>query len=490
MLETIRVPRPGRGRPHKKPDSLAAHRPVHTHTYSSDGLRELESSGPLHLTTLTGALQAGTGGTDLPAGSEVAARQHTVTAFDEGRPTDGTVTVANQPTTVTAGAHVDGYPADADTRSSKTGYDWVKGLPTSTTDDPGGLNLTKTTSYDTQGRVAKTTLPKSTGTDAGATLNTYYSATGTGACNGRPEWADLICSTGPAGAITGGGANPTQLPTNTVEYDRFGSTAKVTETANSVTRTTTTTFDNAGRPTTVSVTGGVGTAVPDVTSTYDPDSGDIATVTAGGQTITHTTDLLGREISYCDGAGNTATTEYDSLGRPTKVTDSAPSTTTFTYDTIKDPRGVETSRTDSAAGTFSGTYDADGDLATEQLPGGYTLTASQDETGQETSRVYTRDSDGTVVASDTADHSIQGQTVTDTDTGGQTYARTYTYDNSGRLTRADDTTPDGTCTRRGYTSATTPTAPHWPHPPARPVRPAPPPARPQPPAPTTAPTGW
>ncbi|TQK42329.1 RHS repeat-associated protein [Streptomyces sp. SLBN-118] len=52
---------------------------------------------------------------------------------------------------------------------------------------------------------------------------------------------------------------------------------------------------------------------------------------------------------------------------------------------------------------------------------------------------------------DTADHSIQGQTVTDTDTGGQTYARTYTYDNTGRLTRADDTAPDGTCTRRGYT---------------------------------------
>jgi RHS repeat-associated protein len=422
-----------------------------THVYSSDGQRELEEYGPLHSATLTGVLHAGTGGTDLPAGSEVAARQHTVTAYDEGRPTDGTATVTDQPTTVTVGAHVDGYPSDGDTRTTKTAYDWVKGLPTSTTEDPGGLNLIKTTTYDAQGRVIKSTLPMSNGTDADTTITTYYSATGTGACNGRPEWADLVCSVGPAGAITGGGTNPTQLPTTTTEYDRYGSTAKETETANSVTRTTTTTFDNAGRPKVVSVTGGVGTAVPDTTTTYDPDSGDIATVTSGGQTITHVTDVLGREISYSDGSGNTAATQYDALGRPTKVTDSAPSTTTYVYDTAKDPRGVETSRTDSVAGTFNATYDADGDLATEQLPGGYTLTATQDETGAETSRLYTRNSDGTVLASDVADHSIQDQVVNDTDTAGQTHARAYTYDTAGRLAQADDTAPDLTCTRHGYT---------------------------------------
>ncbi|NUR02773.1 MAG: RHS repeat protein [Streptomyces sp.] len=422
-----------------------------THVFSTDGQRELENFGPLHLITLTGVLHAGTGGVDMPAGSETPARSHTVTTYDEGRPTDGTAVLADQPTTVTTGAYVDGYPSDGDTRTVKTGYDWVKGLPTTTTVDPGGLNLVTTTSYDTQGHVTKTTLPKSNGTDAGATVTTYYSATGTGACNGRPEWADAVCSVGPAGAITLGGTNPTQLPTKTTEYDRWGNAAKVTETANGVTRTTATTADAAGRPTLVSVTGGVGTAVPDTTTTYDPDNGGVATVTAGGQTITHVTDMLGRQISYSDGSGNTAATQYDALDRPTKVTDSAPSTTTYTYDTAKDPRGVETSRTDSVAGTFNATYDADGGPATEQLPGGYTLNLTRDETGTETSRVYTKDGDGTIVASDTADHSIQGQTVTDTNTGGQTYSRAYTYDNNGRLTQADDTAPAGTCTRRGYT---------------------------------------
>ncbi|MEU1516243.1 DNRLRE domain-containing protein [Streptomyces sp. NPDC005811] len=419
-------------------------------TYSSDGLQILDEKGPLHLATLTSALAAGSGGTDVPAGTSWPVRQHTVNSYDENRPTDGTATIANQVTTSKVGAWADGYPSDADVRTTSTQYDWVKGLATASITDPSGLALKTTTSYDSQGRVTKTTLPKSSGSDAGATVTTYYSAAGTGTCNGKPEWADLVCSTGPAGAITGGGSNPTQLPTKTIEYDRWGNTAKTTETANSVTRTTTNTYDSAGRIKTTAVSGGVGTAVPDTTTTYDADSGDVATVTSNGQTITHTYDQLGREITYNDGAGNTASTQYDALGRMVKTTDSAPSTTTYTYDTTKDPRGLETSRTDSVAGTFAATYDANGNLATEALPGGYTLTVAQDETGAETSRVYTHDSDGTVVASDTVDHSVQDQAVTDTDSNGQTRSRAYTYDAAGRLTRADDTDPSGACTRRDY----------------------------------------
>ncbi|MGW1365073.1 DNRLRE domain-containing protein [Streptomyces chartreusis] len=419
--------------------------------YSSDGLRETDEYGPLHLVNLTSTLRAGTGGTDLPAGTTVPARKHSVSTYDEGRPSDGTATVANQVTTNKVGAYVDGYPSDADVRTTKTEYDWVKGLPTATIADPNGLALKSTTSYDSQGRVTKTTLPKSSGSDAGATVTTYYSATGTGACSGRPEWADLVCSTGPAGTITGGGSNPTALPTRTVEYDRLTNTTKTIETANSVTRTTTSTYDSAGRIKATSVSGGVGAAVPDTTTTYDADSGDVATVTSNGQTITHAYDQLGREISYNDGAGNTATTAYDALGRPIKTTDSAPSTTTYAYDTTKDPRGLETSRTDSVAGTYAATYDVDGELATESLPGGYTLTITQNEIGAETSRIYTRDSDGAVVASDAAAPSVHGPIVTDANTAGQSRIRSYSYDAAGRLTRADDTDPDGACTRREYT---------------------------------------
>ncbi|MFE2425797.1 DNRLRE domain-containing protein [Streptomyces sp. NPDC059373] len=420
--------------------------------YSSDGLRETDEYGPLHQVTLTSALTAGSGGTDLPAGTVIPARSHTANTFDENRPTDGTATVANEITTTKAGASVDGYPSDADVRTSTTAYDWVKGLPTKQVTDPSGLAITTSTQYDSQGRVIKTLQPKSTdGTDADTTVTTYYSATGTGTCNGRPEWADLVCSTGPAGAITGGGSNPTQLPTKTSQYDWWGNEAIVTETANSVTRTTTTTHDSYNRVSTVAVSGGVGTAVPDTTTTYDTTYGTVATVSTSAGTISYGYDKLGRQISYSDGAGNTATTAYDALDRPVKTTDSAPSTTTYTYDTTKDPRGLETSRTDSVAGTFSATYDSDGDLTTEALPGGYTLTDTQDETGTETSRVYTKDSDGTVVASDTTDHTAQGQTVADVDSNGQTRSRSYTYDAADRLTQADDTAADSSCTRRSYT---------------------------------------
>ncbi|WP_258054882.1 DNRLRE domain-containing protein [Streptomyces sp. Ru71] len=421
------------------------------HVYSSDATRELETFGPLHLVTLVNTLQGGAGGTSLAAGTETPARQHVVTAYDEGRPTDGSATVSNQPTTITTSARVDGFPTDADARVSTMPYDWAKGLPTSTTDDPNGVNITRTTVYDAQGRVVKTMQPKSNGSDAGTTVTTYWSATGTGACNGRPEWADLLCSVGPAGAITGGGANPAELPTKTTEYDRWGNVAKVTETANGLTRTTTLTYDAAGRAIKSSITGGLGTAVSDTTTTYDGATGTVASVTSNGQTITQSSDMLGRGISYSDGSGNTTTTEYDSLDRPVKVTDSAPSTTTFTYDTAQEPRGLPVSRTDSLAGTVSAVYDANGSLVSEKLPGGYTLTLTQDEAGAPTTRVYTRDSDGVVVASDTVSRSVHGQIVEGTDTAGTSRTRSYTYDGIDRLTRTDDTAPDGTCTRRDYT---------------------------------------
>ncbi|MFJ4411301.1 RHS repeat-associated core domain-containing protein [Streptomyces sp. NPDC088910] len=413
------------------------------------GQRELEKSGPLHMVTLAKARPATAGGTSLPAGSFAPARAHTVTAYDQGRPTNGTATVTNQPTTVSIGADVhagDAYTSDGDTRTSTTGYDWTKGLPTTTVTDPAGLNLVRTTAYDAQGRVIKTTLPKSTGTDAGATVTTYWSATGTGACNGRPEWADLLCSTGPASAITGGGTNPSQLPTTTTTYDRWGSAATVTDTAGAYTRTTTTSYDAAGRTTGTSVTGGVGTAVPATTATYDPATGKQATASADGKTITQGYDALGRLISYSDGAGNTATTWYDALDRPIRVTDSAPSTTTYTYDTASDPRGLETGRADSVAGTFNATYDSDGRLATEALPGGYTVTFTRDETGADTSRTYASDNDGLIVTADSATLTVHGQQVTHTtDTGNQA----YTYDAAGRLTNIEDV-QDATITHRAY----------------------------------------
>ncbi|MGW3168455.1 hypothetical protein ACWC9Q_38155 [Streptomyces sp. NPDC001142] len=53
------------------------------------------------------------------------------------------------------------------------------------------------------------------------------------------------------------------------------------------------------------------------------------------------------------------------------VGDNVPST--VTYDHTIEPRGLAAKTTDSVAGTFQATYDADGSVTSERLPGGYTL---------------------------------------------------------------------------------------------------------------------
>ncbi|MEU6005516.1 DNRLRE domain-containing protein [Streptomyces sp. NPDC047453] len=414
--------------------------------YNENGTRVLEEFGPLRRIDLTADLKQDT--TSLvSAGTSATARTWTVNEYDEGRPTDGTAKVKDQITKVTVGAQVREHPSvQGETRITQTVYDWVKGLPTKTIKDPGGLAITETTEYDAQGRTVKQLLPGATGTDAATRVTTYWSATGTGACTGRPEWADLVCSVGPAGAITGGGSNPTELPTTTTEYDWWGNTAKVTETANGVTRTTTTTYDAAARPIKTTVTGGLGQAVPEATTEYDPDNGKVAKTTSPtGGTITKAYDKLGRQIAYTDADGGRTTTEYDLLDRPVKATDTVPSTVTYTYDTAVEPRGLATKTTDSIAGTFQATYDAAGAVVSEKLPGGYTVKQTKDPSGSAVDRTYTRDSDGTIVYADTVTESIHGQVTSHAGWSDQTYG----YDVTGRLTTVEDTT-ETVCTRRSY----------------------------------------
>ncbi|MFJ2915775.1 DNRLRE domain-containing protein, partial [Streptomyces sp. NPDC087228] len=418
-----------------------------TSLYNEAGTRKMEELGPLHRIDLTADLKSGST-TLVSAGTPVTARSWTVNEYDTGRPTDGTATVKDQVTKTVTGAQVREHPSvQGDSRAVQTVYDWAKGLPTQTVKDPGGLAITETTQYDAQGRVTQQRLPGATGTDAGTRVTTYWSATGTGACNGRPEWADQVCSTGPAGAITGGGSNPANLPVTTTEYDWWGNAAKVIDTANGTTRTTTTTYDNAGRATNTAITGGLGQAVPESTTSYDPATGRaVKTTSPTGGTITLGFDKLGRQTSYTDADDGVTTTEYDLLDRPVKVSDTVPSTVTLTYDHAAEPRGLVTKTTDSIAGAFQATYDADGSVAAEKLPGGYTLTQNEDTTGSATERTYTRDSDGTTVYSDTTSESIHGQVTRHAGWSDQNYG----YDTTGRLTTVEDTA-DTICTKRTYT---------------------------------------
>ncbi|WP_394437748.1 hypothetical protein [Streptomyces sp. SGAir0957] len=65
-------------------------------------------------------------------------------------------------------------------------------------------------------------------------------------------------------------------------------------------------------------------------------------------------------------------------------------------------------------------------------------------------RSYTRDSDGTLLISDSATETIHGQWLNHSGGAGQGETQDYTYDGIGRrLTHVADTA-EGTCTRRGY----------------------------------------
>lgn len=417
-----------------------------TSLHSADGKRLLEQYDPLQLVTLEHDVAASGTSPALAAGAEVAARAHTVSGYDEGRPAGAAV--SDMATSVTVGARIDGYAADADTRTTATGYDWAQGLPVTSVQDPAGLKITTATGYDASGRVTSQSRPNSTGSDAATTVTTYWTGTGTGACAGHPEWADLVCSIAPAAQVAGGGGNPPQLPTKTFQYDRWGNVTVQTETANGVTRTTTRSYDAAGRPVKISVSGGTGTAVADTVLGYDPANGELASLNNGKATITQGYDRLGRQVSYDDGAGNVTTTEYDRLDRPVKKSDSVPSTVTYGYDTAKDPRGLPTSLTDSVAGTFTAGYDVEGRLVSQTLPGGNTLTSSYDSRGIQTGKTYTNQA-GTVLLADTADYTVHGQQAGRTQSDGNSTTSGYTYDATGRLTKAADSTGLA-CSTRTY----------------------------------------
>lgn len=327
--------------------------------YDAAGTRKREEFAPLHRLELTSDLKSDTT-TLVPAGTSVIGRSWAVNTYDEGRPMDGTATVKDQVTRTITGVQVrEHLSIHGEQRTTQTVYDWVIAPPVKSIQDPDGLALTSVTKYDSQGRVRKEIPPAATGTDAATRVATYWSASGSGACAGRPEWADLLCSTGPASTVTGGGSNPAELVTSTTEDNWWGSTATVKETANGVTRTTTTSYDGGGRPVKSTVTGGLGAALPEVTTEYSQDSGrPVKTVSTTGGTITRLFDKLGRQISYIDADGGVATVEFDKLDRPVKVADSVPSTTTYTYDDAAEPRGLATSFTDSVAGVFRTSYDA------------------------------------------------------------------------------------------------------------------------------------
>jgi RHS repeat-associated protein len=423
------------------------------YTYGAEGTELQEEKGPVHQVR-------------LESGTTAQARSYRAVQYDEGAPAPAAgEPMPHLPTTETTGALVG--ESILDRRTTEYRYNWTLRKPTETIVDPGSaeeghLNIRSVTVYDsTSGLPVEARQPKDAGGGgAGTTKTVYYKPSGIlgeniANCESR-KFAGLPCKTEPA-AQPGTPGQPQLLVHKFLSYNQLGEPTEISESPGGGTenaRTTLLTYDAAGRPTSKTITGG-GTAVPKTETLYSETTGapTVQRFCSGGscpldhQETTTAYDALGRPVSYEDADGNKATTSYDLLGRPVTTTD-AKGSQTITYDAVT---GLAVKLEDSAAGTFTASYDADGNLVERTLPDGLTAKTTYDETGAPTSLTYTKAANcgaSCTWLSFALQTSVNGQILAEE---GTLATEEYEYDKAGRLVNAQERPTDGSCTTRGYT---------------------------------------
>ncbi|WP_418908599.1 DNRLRE domain-containing protein [Glutamicibacter endophyticus] len=353
---------------------------------------------------------------------------------------------------------------------------WVIGTPTKVTQvlSPTTNNIVTETRFDDQGRVIETRQPKSAGADAGTTLSVYYTAGANAVdavCGNAPEFAGYLCKNTPKGAGS--------VAKHQTGFNIYGQPATFTESStgtDGAKRTTTQTYRADGQElkTTVTTSGITTTAVAPVEKLYDATGVQngvraLATGTTPQSEVKWTQDLWGRTTSYTNSLGETTTTEYDGFGNVVKVV-SPVSTTTYKYgalsgDGTAEYQGVVTTMTVSnhggtGTGTYKASYDGDGNVLTQTIPGGFTQKMDYDESGKQVRLAYdgplkaedgttsngtwiawelNRDTTGRIVGETTPEGDVLAGTSTAGDRGAA-YDRTFTYDRAGRLTEVQDIT--------------------------------------------------
>jgi RHS repeat-associated protein len=407
--------------------------------YNADGTQMEEEFGPLHPVKLEGE-----------AGKTTEARLHTLVEYDQGWP--GTGTKPHLPTKVYTSASVPGE-GDFDTRTTETKYDWTLRKPTETIVDPGGLNIRTVTAYNANGEVSETRQPSNSGGGGAGTTKTYYYGDILNCAPLHAAWAGLPCKVKPAAQIES--SNPKLLETEYKSYNALAEPTEVVEAApGGSSRTTVTTYDSAGRKLTAKTTGG-GTAIPKQEFLYGGPAGQLTTeqfhcesecTGFDNQALSTTYDKLGRPTSYEDADGNKAETKYDLMGRPVTTSDGKGSQT-VTYDAAT---GLATKLEDSGAGTFTASYNADGNLVKRTLPDGLSAETAYNSTDTPTGLTYTKASscgESCTWLTFGLEDSINGQILKETGTQG---LHEYTYDKAGRLHTAQETPAGGSCTTRIY----------------------------------------
>jgi RHS repeat-associated protein len=414
-------------------------------SYGAEGTQLEEEVGPLHKVR-------------LESGSTVEARFHKVIQYDHEMPV-GTTPDPHLPTRETTGASSAGELHDE--RVAETKYDWTLRKPEKSivVMESGKPNIESVTVYnDTTGLPIETRQPKNkAGGGPGTTKVNYYSAGSGGACL-NSAYAGLPCETGPA-KQPGTVGLPELLVKKYVAYNGLGEPTEVTESpggSGGTFRRVVNSFDPAGRERTHQVGGeGVGTAVPKTETAYSGTTGlpekqqfvcESGCTGFDSQASTTIYNALGQVTGYEDADGNKTKTTYDVDGRPISTADGKGSQT-ITYDPTS---GLPTKLEDSAAGTFTASYDADGNMVERTLPDGLTAKTTYNEVDEPTKLAYTKTSscgESCTWLEESLERSIYGQIISNT---GSLVSDSYKYDKAGRLTQAQETPKAGSCTTGEY----------------------------------------
>jgi RHS repeat-associated protein len=332
--------------------------------------------------------------------------------------------------------------------ATTTGYGpspWL-GLPQTSSEDPSGLNLQTTTSYEAEGtgylRRTSRTLPGAPSSGAGSTTYSYYADTQTlaQAWNASSTVCGVPAGTSQAGLLKSStGPSPASGSTVVTQYmyDVLGRTAGTKRSGDAAWSCTF--YDARGRAAR-NVYSAFGQS-PERTATTNFAVGGnplASSITDPAGTISETVDLLGRTVSSTDVWGAVTSTTFNKLDQATEITTATPGAParklSFTYDVD----GRVTEQKDGGVVAASGKY-TNGELSFAGYSNGTNLSITRDQTGQTAGFGWTFANQSSAVESVIRSQSgriVRNTLVDQTSGASKTAASTYGYDTVGRLVRA------------------------------------------------------